>query len=307
MTISTQQPTGLIFALKRYSIHDGPGIRTTVFLKGCPLACWWCHNPEGISPEKALFMWEDRCLGCGECREACPSDAVFRQDDIYITDSNRCTLHAGCVEVCPAEAREIIGEEVAVEGLMARIEDDTLFFDQSGGGVTFSGGEPLMQPVFLESVLKACRSANLHTAVDTSGYGEQAVFKAIMPYTDLFLFDLKLMDGQKHLTCTGVSNELILSNLIYLAGSGKDVILRIPVIPGLTDDAGNIKAIAEFAAELKTIRQVDLLPYHKMSLEKYHRMKIASRFHPEGDVSPEAMKNLESILLDKGFRVTAGG
>ena len=298
--------SGLIFSLKRYSIHDGPGIRTTVFLKGCPLSCWWCHNPEGIPTGKALFLWEERCLGCGDCQKACPSKAVYREGNLFKTEPSRCTLAADCVAVCPAEAREIIGEEIGVEPLLERIGRDTVFFDQSGGGVTFSGGEPLAQPVFLEAVLKGCHEAGLHTAVDTSGYAESGVFRTIIPYTDLFLFDLKFMDSDRHKTYTGVSNEPIRDNLLFLAESGADVIIRIPVVPGMNDDRNNMTAIADFLQSLKTLQRIDLLPYHKMSLEKYRRMQIVSRFEPETD-SVIAIKDLESLFAGRGFQVSVGG
>ena len=205
---------GTIFDIKRYAIHDGPGIRTTVFLKGCPLQCWWCHNPEGLSEDSQRFYNADRCIGCEICMDTCPNHALAMGPDGVILEPQKCDHCFNCAQVCPTEATRKIGRSVDVSELLQVIEQDRLFYDQSGGGVTFSGGEPLSQTPFLIEMLSACGRIGFHRAVDTSGYAEPDQILAVAEHTDLFLYDLKLMDSQKHLKYTGMTNELILENLV---------------------------------------------------------------------------------------------
>lgn len=298
---------GIIFDIKRYSIHDGPGIRTTVFLKGCPLSCWWCHNPESQSAHKELLYRADRCIGCGACLQACPENAISQTPDGFIADPDRCTLHGECVSVCPADAREIVGKGISVAELLKEIEKDALFFDESGGGVTFSGGEPLAQPQFLGEALKACREMDIHTAVDTCGFVSLKVLETIIPFTRLFLFDLKMIDPQLHKKYTGVSNEVVLSNLEWLSKQEVETIIRIPVIPGINDTPENIEATGKFLARLPKKLEVNLLPYHAAAHQKYHRFGKQYRL-PQLSAPPlERMQELTNRLTFFGLNVFIGG
>ena len=271
--------TGMIFDIKKFSIHDGPGIRTTVFFKGCPLSCWWCHNPESQALEPEMMFRENRCIRCEACRVVCEHEAISWDDDVISTDVGKCMLCGDCVEVCYAEAREMIGREMTVAQVMAEIERDIAFYDESGGGVTFSGGEPLWQRDFLADLLRACQEKDIHTAVDTCGFATWETVDSIREYADLFLYDLKLMDDARHQKFTAVSNELILSNLRALAEQGENIILRVPIIPGINDDDENIRQLGAFAATLPNVNQMSLLPYHPTAVEKY-RLLRRPPFHP---------------------------
>ena len=228
--------TGLVFNIQRFAVNDGPGIRTTVFFKGCPLHCPWCHNPESISFCKDLLYREDRCLQCGDCAQACPHEAIKQNNGQFVTVSKLCMRCGTCIGFCPADARDIIGKEFSVKELLSEIEKDVVFYDQSEGGVTFSGGEPFLQYEFLIEILKSCKENNIHTAVDTSGYTTPDSMKEAGAFTDLFLYDLKTLDTVRHQMFTGVSNAIIIENLIHLLDRKKNVIIRIPIIPDLNDD-----------------------------------------------------------------------
>lgn len=307
--------TGVIFDLKRYAVHDGPGIRTTVFLKGCPLRCRWCHNPESWSqaPERAYRA--NRCTGCGRCIEACPGGAISRAGDRVQTDSDRCTLCGDCVRACPSGAREILGRRVSVDELMARIERDVIFFDTSGGGVTVSGGEPLMQPDFVERLLAECKTREIHTALDTTCHGPWETLERIGRHVDLFLCDVKLMDPAAHRRLTGVSNELILENLRRLTASGRRVIIRMPVIPGVNDGEENLTATGEFVGSLGQSPggsvdapvRVDILPYNEAMRGKLDRLAEDYPMMEFEAPSPGRMKRIASKLESFGVRVNIGG
>lgn len=298
---------GIIFDIKRYSIHDGPGIRTTVFLKGCPLSCWWCHNPESQSAVKELIYRAERCIGCGACVQACPEEAIAQSLDGFIVDIDQCNLCGECIPVCPADAREMVGKTVTASDLMREIEKDVLFFDESGGGVTFSGGEPLSQPQFLADMLKACQEMDIHTAVDTCGFAPRSVLEAIAPFTRLFLFDLKMIDPQLHRKYTGVSNELIFSNLEWLSVQEAETIIRIPIIPGINDTPENIEATGKFLARLHKKWEVNLLPYHAAAHQKYHRFNITYRLQNLSAPPAIQMNELTDKLASFGLRVFIGG
>jgi len=278
---------GIVFNIQRYSIQDGPGIRTTVFLKGCPLHCLWCHNPEGQSPKPEIIWWEKRCLGCRECVKACPLNT-----DIFppVFDL-RCDLCGRCLEVCPGKALELAGKEFTVGQLMEEVLKDRIFYDLSEGGATFSGGEPLFQGNFLLEMLQACRRERVHVAVDTSGYASRELVLKVAELADLFLYDLKLMDEEKHLKYTGVSNSLILENISALLRSGKKVIVRFPVIPGINDDDNNIRLMRNFLYPLN-VMEIDLIPYHKIAQDKYRRIR---RAYPLPSLEPIAQGRLEEI------------
>jgi pyruvate formate lyase activating enzyme len=305
---------GTLFDIKQFSIHDGPGIRTTVFLKGCPLRCWWCHNPEGQAMEPELILRPERCIGCGACLETCEQDAISQDEGRIVTDRERCTACGACVQVCYAEARSLVGRQVSVAEVMDAIERDTAFYDQSGGGVTISGGEPLAQPNFLRELLRACKNRRLHTTLDTCGCAPWEVVDSVRQYVDLFLYDLKLMDDERHRAFTGVSNRPILENLRRLAGEGHrplrqgsaQVILRLPIIPGINDDEENLRAMGAFAADLPHLERVDLLPYHRIGRDKYQRLGKPCPM-PETEPPSEArMDEIAQILGSFGVEIRQG-
>jgi len=264
---------GLIFSVKKYSVHDGPGIRVTFFMKGCPLSCRWCHNPEGISPTRESV------------------DQVHKVGD-----------------------REFIGKTHAGEYYTAKdiidiLEKEDVFIKHSGGGVTFSGGEPLLQPEFLLSALKACKKKGIHTTVDTSGYAPRDRFIAIIPYTDMFLFDLKHMDEQRHIELTGASNKLILSNYRLLLDSAKDILIRYPVIPGYNDEPANLEKTRSFIAETKNenLKKICLLPYHRTGASKYKRFGMEYRMGDTAQPSAGRMNELKKYFEETGIKVKIGG
>ncbi|HSO61218.1 MAG TPA: glycyl-radical enzyme activating protein [Desulfobacterales bacterium] len=299
--------TGQIFNVMRFSTHDGPGIRTTVFLKGCPLSCWWCHNPENWQHVPSEVYIADRCIGCGVCIDACPNRALDRTPQGITVDPIRCTHCGRCVDACPSEARERTGWPVTVPELLSTIERDIPFYEQSKGGVTFSGGEPLCQAEFLMAMLKACGRLEIHRAVDTSGYAASDVLLRVARFTDLFLFDLKALDPVTHRANTGVDNACILANLRQLSGSGADIVIRIPLIPGVNDDAQRLSEIGEFIAALPRKHPVDLLPYHAAAAGKYKKLGIGLRGANVTPASAERIAEIAHHLSDFGLTVRVGG
>ncbi len=267
-------PTGIIFNVQRFSTGDGPGIRTTVFLKGCPLRCAWCHNPEGLSPRPELVWYEARCIGARDCLSACPADALTLTPQGMQIDRQRCTACGECAWVCPTGALEVIGQERTPEALLAEVQKDAVFYETSGGGVTLSGGEPLAQADFLLALCRLCREAGFHLALDTCGAAPWERYERLLPLVDLVLYDLKLFDGQRHRASTGADNARILENARRVAAAGAPLWVRTPVIPGYTADAANIAALGEFiAAELPTVERWDLLAYTDLGRAKYERLE----------------------------------
>ena len=298
---------GAIFDIKRYAIHDGPGIRTTVFLQGCPLHCRWCHNPEGLAESAQRLYNADRCIGCNACVLGCPNQALVPESKGIRLDRSRCKRCFKCVDVCPAEAVQRAGRQIGAHELLKSIGQDRLFFDESGGGVTFSGGEPLSQAAFLLEMLEACGRCGIHRAVDTSGCADSNQLLAVAGQTDLFLYDLKIMDSSKHLAYTGVSNESILANLELLAARGAEIEIRIPVIPGVNDDDENIDQTAEFIVALPGVQRVHLLSYHDTARKKYRQMGID--FITADIPRPAAgeLQKLAAKLKGFGLQVSSGG
>ena len=297
---------GVVFKIQKYSIHDGPGIRTTIFFKGCPLNCWWCHNPESQSITPQMIFWEDRCINCGECSAACSSGAIKIKNGIPVTNKEKCILCGKCVEKCPTLAREIIGKKISAEEVIKEIEKDLIFYEESGGGVTFSGGEPLMQPKFLYDLLRQSKQQGIHTAVDTSGYSDREWLSKISDKTDLFLYDLKFMDSEKHKKYTGVSNKLILENLKLLSLKHSNIIVRIPIIPGINDDDNNILETGKFISSLN-LKEINLLPYHSMSIAKYRRLGIPYKLSKIKPPTEEKIKDIEIKLKKFNLNIKIGG
>ena len=298
---------GVIFDIKKYAIHDGPGIRTTVFFKGCPLACRWCHNPEGISTDAQRFYRQERCIRCGECIQICPQNAMVETSDGLVCDNAKCDLCQTCAEQCPSGAVEFVGREVTVAEVVRALEKDTAFYDQSGGGITFSGGEPLMQPDFLLDLLEACSHLDLHRTVDTTGYADAGLLLKVARKTDLFLYDIKLMDAAKHRDFTGVSNRLILANLKLLSEQKARIQVRIPLIPGINDDADNINRTAEFVAALSGVEHIAILPFHNSARGKYGRLGMACMSSDTQSPSDEQLNIIAGWLTKTGLQVKIGG
>ncbi|PLX91829.1 MAG: glycyl-radical enzyme activating protein [Desulfuromonas sp.] len=301
-----QQP--LIFDIKRYAINDGPGIRLTIFFKGCPLSCAWCHNPESISAKQQKLFTKSKCIGCGECVKVCPLGAMTMTAVSPVTDPLKCQLCGECAEVCPTRAIEMSGRHYQIAELMEIVEKERPFFAQSEGGVTISGGEPLLHPDYLLRLLRACGEQHIHRAVDTSGFCSPEILLEVAKHTDLFLYDLKMIDDGLHRRFTGVSNRRILDNLQLLAVSGAQITLRIPVIGGVNADAGSASAIADFVAGLEGgARDVHLLPYHGVAAGKH--LKLGGQYD-EGlmrEPSTEELKRFGSCFAARGLGVVVGG
>jgi len=266
-------PVGRVFDIQHYAVHDGPGIRTIVFLKGCPLRCPWCCNPESHEARLELRHVADRCLVCGRCVASCPAGAIRIEAGRHAIDRSACpACGAPCAAACPESALERVGSEMTVAEVVARVDADRDFYRNSGGGVTFSGGEPLAQPEFLAAAARACRERGLHTAIETSGCAAEPTFRSIAPLVDLFLFDVKVVDRQRHEALTGADNSLILANLAHLASTRPgDVIVRLPIIPGCTDDQTNLDAVAALMRDLGLMR-LELEPYHPFGSGKYEAL-----------------------------------
>jgi len=267
--------SGSIFDIQRFSIHDGPGIRTTVFLKGCTLRCLWCHNPEGIRPEPQLSFLPERCIGCGYCARVCPNDA-HRMDPErgHVLDRGRCTVCGACAEECYAGALELVGREATPRDVLDVVLRDRTFYETSGGGLTLSGGEPLMQVDFAEALLRAAKEAGLHCAVETCGHVGFDRFERLLPFVDLFLYDVKETDPARHADFTGASNDAILANLRALHERGASVLVRLPIVPGLNDRPDHFRAIAGLARELPGLLGFEVMPYHRLGTGKRERFGI---------------------------------
>jgi pyruvate formate lyase activating enzyme len=305
MLLSTQ--SGLVFNIQKYSLHDGPGIRSTVFLKGCPLKCLWCHNPEGISPLREVIAVESRCIACGECRQVCTLPLASSATGFLPVRNDGCTLCGDCVEACPSGARQMIGGTMSVAEVMASVLKDRVFYDESGGGVTFSGGEPLSQPQFLLALLEASRNAGVHTVLDTTGFGQTGHLLAAAELADLVLFDLKVLDASRHLQLTGVSNELILANLKRLDQVHEAIWIRVPLVPGFNDGLDNLQQTADFVAGLRHITQVNLLPFHRTGIDKFARL---GKTHALSDVqspSDDLLQQALRIFTNAGLNAKIGG
>lgn len=298
---------GTIVNIQKYSIHDGPGIRTTVFLKGCPLSCWWCHNPESQSTKNEIMFFEQKCTGCGICVKRCPEEAITMREMKPTIDETKCILCGNCTDFCYNEAREYVGQKIGAIELFKEIQKDEIFYEESGGGVTFSGGEPLLQVDFLSEVLDICNKKNIHTTLDTSGYTKWENIEKIVNKVDLFLYDLKLIDDEKHKKYIGVSNKLILENLKKLSSLGKRIFVRMPIIAGINDDNDHIDESIKFIKTLNNIEQVNLIPYHSMGMDKYKRLNMDYKLSGMEKPADEKMEELKEKFEKEGIKVKIGG
>jgi pyruvate formate lyase activating enzyme len=286
---------GSVFNIQRFSLQDGPGLRSTVFLKGCPLSCLWCHNPESQAPQAEILRMENRCMGCGRCSE---DDLAGRGGRV---------LDGGDLEACPTGALQQVGQEVEPADLVKQLLRDRIFFDESGGGVTFSGGEPLLQAPFLTECLGRLRAEGVHTALDTCGFAPWASLREAAGLASLVLYDLKLMDDARHRAATGQSNRIILDNLTALSGVHGEIWIRVPVIPGLNDDEANLEATARFLQSLAGVRQVDLLPYHRTGEAKFARMGRDYALAGVQAPTSQRLEALAALFRARGLTTTTGG
>ena len=261
----------IVFDVQRYSLHDGPGIRTIIFLKGCPLKCLWCCNPESQEKQPQVEYYKDDCVGCGTCAQICPNKAISLNGDKITIDKAKCVECGTCADTCPNNALRFVGKAMTAEEVMEQIKSDIRYFRKSGGGITLSGGEPLIWIDFCEEILRQCYDMNIHTAIETTGCVPREYLERIKDYTDLFLYDIKSIDEERHRRLTGVSNQQILSNIRYLREQGKEVIMRIPLIPGCNFLREELESMVELAHEL-TISEVNIMPYHNLGEVKYEKL-----------------------------------
>jgi len=295
---------GYIFDIQRFSINDGPGIRTTVFFKGCPLRCLWCDNPESQEQLPQLLYFESLCTSCYRCVEVCPTGATKTGADGSIEiDRGLCQACGRCVDACLNEARVISGKTMTVAEVVEIVRKDELFYRNSGGGVTASGGEPTYQPDFLKELFRQCQGYGIHTTLDTCGYIRWEVMAEILDYVDLVYYDLKHMATERHEELTGVGNELILDNARRISQIGKPMVIRVPMIPGCNDSEENIRAIAEFVTAMK-VERVDIVPFHQLGSKKYERLGMIYKLGEARPYQEEEIQAFQDILQSYGLEVS---
>jgi len=298
---------GVVFSIERYSTEDGPGIRTVIFLKGCPLHCLWCSNPESQSFSPEILYYSNKCVACGRCVEHCPQGAIRQNEEFgLVTDPDRCTLCEECVDLCYYNARELSGKEMTVEEVMETILRDKMFYEKSNGGITISGGEPLLQSLFVQELVEACKKEKIHTAVETTLYADENIVSQTLKDVDLIFADIKHIDPQKHQEYTGVSNERILRNFLLLDEMEKSFIIRVPFIPGINDDLAIQKKIYTWASNLKNLKWIEVLPYHRLGMGKYRAL---GREYPMGQTAPlrkQDLLYLQEVGREMGVDVRIG-
>jgi pyruvate formate lyase activating enzyme len=308
--------TGLIFNIQRFSIHDGPGIRTTVFFKGCSLRCFWCHNPEGRHARPEIQYFPERCIGCGECLDRCPNQAHTLKEEFHLYLRELCKNCGICTETCYANALELIGKYMTVDEVMEEILRDRMFYETSSGGVTLSGGEPVLQPQFAKVILMQCKEQGLHTAIETCGNYQWQQLESVLPFTDLIMMDLKTIDPIKHKSACGDSNEQILANAKRLALTDKPTIFRTPIVPTINDTFEDVGAIVKFVRNLVELRlkhnngqgrwaeiQFELLPFHRLAADKYRSLGLEYRARNLEPPTKERMQELAKIAEIEGVEV----
>lgn len=300
--------TGFIFDIKRFSINDGPGIRITIFLKGCLLSCKWCHNPESLSIHTQKLYTQSKCISCSECVTACPKQALTLTEEGIVTDNDACDMCGICADVCPTKAIEMSGHEASVEELVETIQREQVCMDQSGGGMTVSGGEPLLQHEFLIELLDRCGELGIHRTVDTTGKANSTILMKVAERTELFLYDLKHMDSDMHRKWTGVDNKRILDNLRLLAENGHAFKVRIPLIKGVNSDDENLTATAQFIASLPGPKPlVNLLPFHRIAEKKYEKLEMPCDLSGMEEPNKEEIDAAIAIFAEHGIEAMEGG
>jgi len=304
--IGGKMNSAIIYNVQKFSVHDGPGIRTTVFFKGCPLKCLWCHNPESQEIKKQILFDSDKCVLCGICSKICPQNAMTIEKNKLMTDFDKCNYCGQCEVYCVKGARQVAGKEYTIDEILKEVIKDKVFYEQSNGGVTVSGGEPLLQINFVEELFKRLKDKNIHTAVDTCGAVGFESIRRIAPYTDIFLYDIKLMDDEKHREYTGMSNKLILDNLKKLSQIHNNINLRMPIIEGVNGDERHIEKTIDFIKELK-INKVNLLPYHDIARHKYKKLGILYEDAKMSKPSDEKMQHFKELFEKEGYEVKIGG
>lgn len=303
--MSLPRVNGRITRIARGAVHDGPGLRTVVFLKGCPLRCRWCHSPETQALQAEVALFRERCIGCGSCVAACEHDAARLTASGPAIDRDRCVHCGRCIDACPAGVRQLEGADIDTDAVMAVVRRDVPFYDGSGGGVTFSGGEPLLQPEFLATLLMQCAREGIHTAVETCGHATREAVLRVLRASPLFLFDLKIAEDARHRKATGVSNQRILSNLRFVANHAETVV-RFPLVPGVTDDEDNVASVASIAV-LAGVRRIDVLPYHRAGTAKYTRLDRDYPLDATAAATPEEAENAALVMRKYGLDVRVGG
>ena len=298
--------TPFIFNVQKFCVHDGPGIRTTIFFKGCPLSCAWCHNPESQDFAPEVLVNVEKCTSCQQCLPACPAGAIRAAGEGIITDRASCRACGDCADECLQGAREIAGRHATIAELLTEIEKDRVFYEQSGGGVTLSGGEVLCQPEAARDLAQACKSRGIHIAIDTCGHAPYETLARLLDCADLFLYDLKHLDSLQHRKFTGQDNHLILDNLLRLSATGQSIHLRIPLIENFNADDAHIESVVRFVRQLNLTR-IDLLPYHNTGSSKYER--LGRRYDPAGFAAPapERLARIVAVLRQVHPNVTIGG
>lgn len=296
--------TGTIYNIQRFSLHDGPGIRTTVFFKGCPLGCVWCHNPESKEQKSEISFQSKKCIRCGYCVSACPHMCHALVDNKHIYNRTNCTRCGLCTQKCYAGALEMIGYSITADELVIQAAADRAFYEKSGGGLTLSGGEPMVQPEFTLEIVQKAKEAGLHVCVETCGFCGTEDMLRIAPFIDFLLFDYKITDSAQHQKYTGVTNELILQNLRALDDLGKKIILRCPMVPGINLNDGHIEGIITLVKNLKNVVEIDLEPYHPLGISKCEQIGKAPAFSESGFLSKEAlMEYRDEIAAKTGIAV----
>ncbi|MDA8226404.1 MAG: glycyl-radical enzyme activating protein [Desulfitobacterium hafniense] len=303
--MKTEKAVGVVFNTQGYSIHDGPGIRTIIFLKGCPLKCEWCSNPESQSDRPEVISIANRCIGCGRCVEGCPEKAIFSISGIKTIDRKKCTSCGHCADLCYANSLQMRGQIQTTEEVLREIVGDLVFYQNSGGGVTISGGEPFYQAEFTLSLLKASKELGLNTVVETCGYALYKKIAACLPYIDLLYFDLKHLNGEVHKRYTGVDNTLILNNARRLGASGVKMVVRLPIIPGYNDSEENLKMTAEFTCSIG-VNEIHLLPYHIFGSSKYYQLGREYRLNIKAP-DENRMTEIQQLMTRNHLKIYISG
>ena len=290
---------GNIFDIQRFCVHDGPGIRTTVFFKGCPLRCIWCHNPESQKKEVSIALYQDKCTMCGACAAVCPSGAHILNNGKHTLDRSACVYCGKCTEACPRGAIEILGRTESVAGILKEVARDKIFYKNSGGGLTVSGGEPLMQGDFLIELLKAAKAEGIHTCIETCGFGSAETVREVAKYTDIFLFDIKETDDKRHKQLTGVPFSPIKENLMLLNQLGANIVLRCPLVPNVNTRDEHFEEIARIACEIKNLLEINVMAYHLLGNSKYDALDMPNKMVGADAMTPEKKKACIDAISEK--------